>query len=49
MLDAAIFGPCRRPVRDVMVGGRWVVREGHHADESAVLGRYRKTMAALAR
>ena len=49
MLDAAIFGPCRSPVRDVMVGGRWVVREGHHADESAVLARYRKTMAALTR
>jgi len=49
MLDAAIFGPCRRPVRDVMVGGRWFVRDGHHADESAVLARYRKTMAALAR
>ena len=49
MLDAAIFGPCRRPVRDVMVGGRWVVRDGHHADEDAVLARYRTTMAALAR
>ena len=49
VLDAAIFGPCRRPVRDVMVGGHWVIRDGHHADESAVLARYRNTMAALAR
>jgi formimidoylglutamate deiminase len=47
MLDAATFGPCRKPVRDVMVGGRWVVRDGHHADEHAVLGRYRATMAKL--
>ena len=30
VLDAAIFGPCRRPVRDVMVGGRWIVRDGRH-------------------
>ena len=30
VLDAAVFGPCRAPVRDVMVGGRWVVRDGHH-------------------
>ena len=37
ILDAAIFGPCRRPVRDAMVGGRWVVREGRHPEERAVL------------
>jgi formimidoylglutamate deiminase len=49
LLDAAIFGPCRKPVRDVMVGGRWVVRDGHHADEDAVLARYRSTIAELLR
>ena len=38
VLDAAVFGPCRAPVRDVMVGGRWVVRDGHHPHEDAVLG-----------
>ena len=26
VLDAAIFGPARAPVRDVMAGGRWIVR-----------------------
>ena len=36
VLDAAIFGPCRQPVRDVMVAGRWVVREGRHPDEATV-------------
>ena len=30
VLDAAVFGPCRAPVRDVMVGGRWIVRDGRH-------------------
>ena len=49
LLDAAIFGPCRRPVRDVMVAGRWVVRDGHHPQEDAVLGRYRTTLGRLSR
>jgi formimidoylglutamate deiminase len=49
LLDAAIFGPCRRPVRDVMVAGHWVVRDGHHPREDAVLDRYRRTMAELSR
>jgi formimidoylglutamate deiminase len=47
MLDAAIFGPCRRPVRDVMVGGRWVVREGRHPHEEAIFARYRACLAHL--
>ncbi len=45
MLDAAIFGPCRQPVRDVMVGGRWVVRDGHHPHEDAIFARYRACLA----
>ena len=45
MLDAAIFGPCRQPVRDVMVGGRWVVRDGQHAEARGARG----LPAALAR
>ncbi|HVP87172.1 MAG TPA: formimidoylglutamate deiminase [Casimicrobiaceae bacterium] len=47
LLDAAIFGPGRRLVRDVMVAGRWVIGEGHHADEEAILVRYRQTMRRL--
>jgi len=47
LLDAAIFGPGKRPVRDVMVGGRWVIGEGHHGDEEAILHRYRQTMRRL--
>ncbi len=47
-LEAAIFGPCPRPVRDVMVGGRWVVRDGRHPREAAVLARYRTAIAPLA-
>lgn len=48
LIDAAIFGPCRQPVRDVMVGGKWVVREGRHVHETATLARYRATLARLA-
>lgn len=47
VLDAAIFGPGRQIVRDVMVGGRWVIGEGHHADEEAILVRYRQTLRRL--
>jgi formimidoylglutamate deiminase len=47
LLDAAIFGPCRRPVRDVMVDGRWVVREGRHPREEAIFARYVAALAQL--
>jgi formimidoylglutamate deiminase len=48
LLDAAIFGPCRRPVRDVMVGGRWLVRDGRHPHEEAIFSRYRTCLARFA-
>lgn len=47
LLDAAIFGPVRAPVRDVMVAGRWQVREGRHALSAESLARYRKVMRRL--
>ncbi|MDQ2918174.1 MAG: formimidoylglutamate deiminase [Pseudomonadota bacterium] len=47
VLDAAIFGPCRRPVRDVMSRGRWIVRDGHHAREQDVLRRFRAALARI--
>ena len=48
VLDAAIFGPCRRPVRDVLAGGRFIVREGRHASEETVLARFRGALARMA-
>jgi formimidoylglutamate deiminase len=48
MLDAAIFGPARAPVRDVMAGGRWVVEAGRHAHEEAIFARYRDTLMRCA-
>ncbi|MDR3415630.1 MAG: formimidoylglutamate deiminase [Nevskia sp.] len=47
LLDAAIFGPARAPVRDVMVGGRWQVRDGVHAQGEASLQRYRAVIRRL--
>lgn len=46
-LDAAIFGPVRRPVRDVMVGGTWRVRDGVHPQSAASLTRYRAVLKRL--
>ena len=48
LLDAAIFGPTRMPVRDVMARGRFIVRQGRHAQEEAVFARYREALARLA-
>jgi len=47
MLDAAVFGPCTRPVRDVMVNGRWIVRDGRHPREDEVFARYRVALREL--
>ncbi|RMH18931.1 MAG: formimidoylglutamate deiminase [Gemmatimonadetes bacterium] len=48
LLDAWIFGPARGAVRDVMVGGRWVVREGRHAGEVHARERYRAALERIA-
>jgi len=41
LLDSWIFSGEQTPVRDVMVGGVWVVRDGHHDQEDEVATRYR--------
>lgn len=46
-LDAAVFGPARRPVRDVMVAGRWQVREGRHSAREACERHYRTALRRL--
>jgi formimidoylglutamate deiminase len=45
-LDAWVFSAHQSP-RDVMVGGRWVVRNGGHPAEEAVRSRYIRTMREL--
>jgi formimidoylglutamate deiminase len=36
VLDALVFATDATPVRDVMVGGRWMVRDGRHAREEEI-------------
>jgi formimidoylglutamate deiminase len=48
VVDAAMFGPARNRVRDVLVAGRFVVREGRHPNEEMIFDRYRKTLTRLA-
>jgi formimidoylglutamate deiminase len=47
VLDAWILGGTQNPVRDVMVGGRWVIRDGRHPDEEAIRAAYRAAAATL--
>jgi formimidoylglutamate deiminase len=47
LLDAMVFAGNQNPVRDVFVGGRHVVEEGHHIAEHAVLARFRGAMSSL--
>jgi formimidoylglutamate deiminase len=47
LLDAVIFAGNRNPVRDVMVGGQWVVQEGRHKDAERVQAAYTGTVKQL--
>lgn len=47
LLDAMVFAGNVNPVRDVMVGGRWVVRDRRHEKEEAVFADYKAAMGAL--
>ena len=49
VLDAAMFGPARRPVRDVLVAGRWVVRDGRHLRDEKALDAFRRALRAVGR
>jgi formimidoylglutamate deiminase len=44
ILDTAIFASNENPVKDVMAGGRWVVRNKRHKREEHILERYRQVM-----
>jgi formimidoylglutamate deiminase len=40
LLDSYVFAAGRSAVRDVMVGGRWVVEGGRHAGDEAARDAY---------
>jgi formimidoylglutamate deiminase len=47
LLDSLVFSGNASPVRDVMVGGRWLVRDGRHLDRQRIGERYRQALATL--
>ena len=48
LLDSLVFSGNANPVRDVMVGGRWLVRDGRHLERERIAGAYRRAIAGLA-
>jgi len=47
LLDGLVFSSPGRQWRDVMVGGRWVVREHRHDESAATASAFKQAMAAL--
>ena len=48
LLDAWLFSGNTTPVRDVMVAGRWVVRDGRHHAQHPIATAFARTMRRLA-
>ncbi|HTZ38421.1 MAG TPA: formimidoylglutamate deiminase, partial [Stellaceae bacterium] len=44
LVDALVFSGNAPTIRDIMVGGRWRVRDGRHAAEDAVGSAFRRTL-----
>ncbi len=47
VLDSLVYSGNVTPVRDVMVGGVWIVRDGAHRDQRAIAASYGRTMDRL--
>ena len=47
LLDSLVFAGNANPVRDVIVGGRWRVRDGRHPERERIAAAYRRTIATL--
>ncbi|GBQ12002.1 formimidoylglutamate deiminase [Swaminathania salitolerans] len=47
ILDGMIFACPVVPVRDVMVAGEWVVRDGYHAGQDRIAAAFRETVRRL--
>jgi formimidoylglutamate deiminase len=48
-LDRLVFAGAERAIRDVVVGGRWVVRDGRHALDELPLSQFAVLMKRLSR
>lgn len=49
LLDSFVFSGNDRPVKDVMSGGRWLVRDGRHRDHANIKRAYKASIARLYR
>jgi formimidoylglutamate deiminase len=47
-LDHLLFAGASAAIRDVMVAGRWVIKDGRHAAEEDLRGRFARLMDGLA-
>ena len=47
LVDALVFCGNANPVRDVMVGGRWLVESGRHRHEDSIIAAYRAAVTDL--
>ncbi len=47
LLDALVFAGAMRPWRDVMVAGRWALRDHRHADGDAIAARFAQAMQRI--
>jgi formimidoylglutamate deiminase len=47
IIDSFVFAAAGNAVRDVMVGGRWLVQEGRHFAETAIAAGYRRAIGKL--
>ena len=47
VLDGLVFAGHANPIRDVMVGGQWLVEDGRHVREDEIARRYRAAIAAV--
>ncbi len=47
LIDSLVFAGATAGIRHVMVGGRWLVRDRHHAQEDAIAAAYRAALARL--
>lgn len=48
VMDSFLFAGNLSPVRNVMAGGKWVVRDFQHHDEARIAARYRMAVTRLA-
>ncbi len=47
LLDSYVFSPRPGAVRDVMVGGKWVIRQRHHPQRAVIEAAYHACLKGL--